>query len=137
MRFYSSSIMDNPLFITIGLLVIFGIIVIGVILLKKYVKIFQNDEGPKSDKEIAAEEVKRVLTEVTDEETIRAMENAAKEMEKDSEDGRPSDEEILEEEMARTTEDVVDEETAKAMAKYAEEHPDEAAYFTNQDNEKE
>lgn len=137
MRFYADNIMDNPLFITIGLLAIFGIIVIGVILLKKYVKIFQNDEGPKSDKEIAEEEVNRVLSDITDEDTIRAMEVAAEEMEKESEDGRPTEKEILEEEMARTTENVVDEETAKAMAKYAAEHPEEEAYFSNLNNEKE
>lgn len=135
MRIYAD-LMENPLFITLGLVVVFGVIVLGVILLKKYVKVFQNDEGPKSDKEIAAEEVNRVLTEVTDEETLRAMASAAKELEKDSEDGRPTDNEILEEEMARTTEEVLDEETVKAMQKYAEEHPEEAAYFNNQENEK-
>ena len=48
-----------------------------------------------------------------------------------------TEKEILEEEMARTTEDVVDEETAKAMAKYAAEHPEEEAYFSNLNNEKE
>ena len=136
MRFYAD-MMENPLFITIGLIVIFGIIVLGVILLKKYVKVFQNDDGPKSDKEIAAEEVNRVLTEVTDEDTLRAMESAAKELERDAEDGRPTDNEILEEEMARTTEEVLDEETVRAMQKYAEEHPEEAAYFANTENEKE
>lgn len=137
MKFYADSIMENPLFITLGLIVLFGIIVIGVILLKKYVKVFQNDEGPKSDREIAAEEVNRVLTEITDEDTLRAMETAAEELEKDSEEGRPSDEEILKEEMARTTEEVLDEETVKAMQKYAEEHPEESAYFDNLNSEKE
>lgn len=137
MRLYASNFMENPLVITLGLVIIFGVIVLGVILLKKYVKIFQNEEGPKSDKEIAEEEVRRVLTEITDEDTLRAMETAAVELEKDSEEDRPTDEEILEEEMARTTEEVLDEETIKAMQKYAEEHPEESAYFDNAENEKE
>ena len=34
---------------------VFGIIVVGVILVKKYVHFFQSDEKPKSDKEIAKE----------------------------------------------------------------------------------
>ena len=39
----------------------FGIIVLIVILLKKHVKVFKKDEQPKSDKEIAAEELDRLL----------------------------------------------------------------------------
>ncbi len=40
---------------------VFGIIVVGVILVKKYVHFFQSDEKPKSDKEIAKEELDRIL----------------------------------------------------------------------------
>ena len=36
---------------------IFGVIVLIVILLKKHVKLFQSHEQPKSDKEVAAEEL--------------------------------------------------------------------------------
>lgn len=52
--------------IPIFLVLFFGIIVIVVILLKKHVKIFKNDEKPKSDKEIAAEELDRLLQPVED-----------------------------------------------------------------------
>lgn len=43
------------------LLAVFGVIVLIVILIKKKVKIFKSDEQPKSDKEIAAEELDRLL----------------------------------------------------------------------------
>ncbi len=47
--------------IVLIIVAIFGAIVLGVILLKKHVKIFKNDEKPKSEKEIAAEELDRIL----------------------------------------------------------------------------
>lgn len=46
------------LFVILG---IFGVIVIVIILVKRHVKIFQNQEAPKSDKEIAQEELDRLL----------------------------------------------------------------------------
>ena len=52
--------------IPILLVALFGVIVIIVILLKKHVKIFKSDEKPKSDKEIAAEELDRLLEPVED-----------------------------------------------------------------------
>lgn len=49
--------------IVIALLIvaIFAVIVVVVILIKKHVKAFKSDEQPKSDKEIAAEELDRLL----------------------------------------------------------------------------
>lgn len=47
---------------------IFVVVVAVVILIKKNVKAFRNDERPKSDKEIAAEEVNRILETVEEEE---------------------------------------------------------------------
>ncbi|MBR1846096.1 MAG: hypothetical protein IJ787_00025 [Bacilli bacterium] len=49
--------------VLIGLLLVagFGLIVLLVILLKRHVKVFKSDEKPKSDKEIAAEELDRIL----------------------------------------------------------------------------
>ena len=87
MRFYAS-FFESPLFITIALVVFFGIIVLGVILVKKYVKPFQNQEKPKSDKEIAEEEVNRLVTDITDEATLEQMNEAARELEKDSDKRR-------------------------------------------------
>ena len=52
MRTYAN-FTDTPLFITLALVIFFGIIVIAVMLLKKYAKPFMSDEKPKSDKEIA------------------------------------------------------------------------------------
>ncbi len=77
MRLYAS-FFESPLFITIALVVFFGIIVLGVILVKKYVKPFQNQEKPKSDKEIAEEEVNRLVTDITDEATLEQMKSPKK-----------------------------------------------------------
>ena len=92
----ANSFFSSPLFITIALVVFFGIIVIAVILVKKYVKPFQNTEKPKSDREIAEEEVNRLVTDITDEDTIKQMTDAARELEKDSD--KPTEEEVAEEE---------------------------------------
>ena len=40
---------------------IFAVIVVAVILIKRHVKVFQNPEKPKTDKEIAKEELDRIL----------------------------------------------------------------------------
>lgn len=130
MKIYSG-ITDSPLFITIALVVFFGLIVIAVMLLKKYAKPFMSDDKPKSDKEIAEEECNRILTDITDEQALMQMDQAVKEVAKG--EIKPTEEEILEDEMARTTEEVLDAETAKAMAEYALEHPEEAAAFENKD----
>ncbi|MCQ2799457.1 MAG: hypothetical protein MJ228_01665 [Bacilli bacterium] len=130
MRTYAS-FTDSPLFITIALVVFFGIIVIAVMLLKKYAKPFMSDEKPKSDKEIAEEEVNRILTDITDEAALSQMNAAIEEVSKG--EIKPTEEEVLEEEMARTTEEVLDPETAKAMAQYALEHPEEAEAFEKKD----
>ena len=46
------------LFVILG---IFAVLVVVIILVKRKVKIFQNPEQPKSDKEIAQEELDRLL----------------------------------------------------------------------------
>jgi len=55
------------------LLLFFGAIVLIVILIKKYAKPFKSDEKPKSEKEIAAEELDRVLQPIEDEKTKAEM----------------------------------------------------------------
>lgn len=52
--------------IPIILVAVFGVIVVVVIMIKRHVKIFKDDEKPKSDKEIAAEELDRILEPVED-----------------------------------------------------------------------
>ncbi len=47
--------------IPIILVAVFGLIVFLVIMLKRHVKWFKSDEQPKSDKEIAQEELDRIL----------------------------------------------------------------------------
>ena len=60
--------------LVIGLPLAFGVIVLGIILLKKYCKFFQKDEKKPTEQQVVKEELKRVLEEVTDEETIKQME---------------------------------------------------------------
>ena len=58
---------DLPaILIPIILVAVFGLIVLLVIMLKKHVKWFKSDEKPKSDKEIAQEELDRILEPVED-----------------------------------------------------------------------
>ncbi|MGN1262199.1 MAG: hypothetical protein ACI4UT_03990 [Candidatus Enteromonas sp.] len=52
---------------------VFGVIVLAVILVKKHVKPFQNEEKPKSDKEVAQEELDRILQPVEDDEAKNQM----------------------------------------------------------------
>jgi len=125
MRVYDANM--TGLWYVLGLVAIFGVIVIAVILIKKYSKHFRNDEKPKSDKEIADEEVKRMVVDV-DEETIAKMDAASRDLDEQSkkDPNKPEEKEVIEEEVNRATRPVEDEATAKAMAKYAAEHPEEA-----------
>jgi hypothetical protein len=123
----STSIFNQPWFYVLMLLVIFGAIVILVILAKKYLKPFQSDDKPKSEKEIAEEEVNRLVRPVEDEETARQMEAASKEIEQNSKKtARPTEAEATQEEIKRTTRPVEDQETRKQMEAYATSHPEEA-----------
>lgn len=123
-------------FYILMLFLIFGTIVLAVMLIKKYAKPFRTDEKPKSDKEIAEEEVNRLVQDV-DPETQKAMDAAAKQMEENTKkEAAPSKEEAVAEEVSRVTESVEDEEAAKAMAEYAKAHPEEAAAVQGNDSEK-
>lgn len=52
---------------------VFGVIVLAVILIKKNIKAFKTEEKPKSDKEIAQEEMNRLLVSVDDPEVEAQM----------------------------------------------------------------
>ena len=52
---------------------VFALIVLIVIIVKKHVKTFQSDEKPKSDREVAAEELDRILEPIEDESAQRQM----------------------------------------------------------------
>ena len=64
--------------IPLVLLAIFAVIALGVFLIRKYAKPFKNDEKPKSDKEIAEEEVQRLTKELDEEEYEAAKERKKK-----------------------------------------------------------
>lgn len=98
--------------IIIILLAIFGSIVVAVILLRKYAKPFKSTEKPKSDKEVAQEEVARLTQELEEGEYEAAKER------KERKDGKPTEEEAREEEIARMTRPVEDEKIAKEMEEF-------------------
>lgn len=120
-----AGVTNQSWFIIIALVLIFGVIVIAVILVRKYSKHFKSDEKPKSDREIAEEEVNRILVDVEDEETKKEMEEASKEAYKASKEEKPSAVEALQEEMSRTVEPIGDEQAALAMEEYRKAHPEE------------
>ncbi len=88
------AVTDNPVILVLILLAVFGVIVLGVILIKKYVPAFKNTDTLKSEKEIAEEEVNRLVVDVD--------EGLKKKEDKD----KPSEEEALRYEMNRILEDV-------------------------------
>jgi hypothetical protein len=101
------------------LLAVFGAIVIGVILVKKYAPHFKSQEKPKSDEEIAKEEVAR-LTEPVEEETPKKKAVEEKVAEK-----APSNKEAADYESHRATVSSEDQSFAKQMEDYVKAHPEE------------
>jgi len=57
-----------------GMLAFFGLIVFGVIMLKRHTKFFKKDDKKPDEQQVVKEELNRVLEEVEDEKTIKAME---------------------------------------------------------------
>lgn len=110
---------NNPILLILLILVIFGLLALGVFLARKYIPAFKSQEKPKSDREIAEEEVKRVTQELEEEEQKQEEE------EEERKKGKPTEEEALAEELARLTQEVEDPEAKKEMEEYAASHPDE------------
>lgn len=77
MKTLSQSAM-HPALIPVILIVFFALIVIGIILVKKYVKPLQIKKPDIDEKEAVKEELDRVLVPVEDEEIQKQMEEAAK-----------------------------------------------------------
>lgn len=75
---FYNSFTSNPGFIIIILLVVFGLIVFGVIMLKRHSKFFKKDDEKPTEKEIVKQELDRVLKEVDDVEVKKAMEDFEK-----------------------------------------------------------
>jgi FtsZ-interacting cell division protein ZipA len=117
------SIWEQSWFIMVMLVIIFGVIVLGVWLVRKYVPAFKSDDKPKSDKEIAEEEVRR-MTQPVDDETAKKMEEQARELEKTSTmDQADKKDDTIE----RSTRPIEDDSVAKQMEEYAKAHPEEEA----------
>ncbi|MCF0112808.1 MAG: hypothetical protein HUJ60_02405 [Bacilli bacterium] len=72
----SPLILDSMAWLTPVIIVaVFGLIVLIVIIVKKKVKFFQSDEKPKSDKEVASEELNRLLQDVDDPEAQKQFQD--------------------------------------------------------------
>jgi len=118
--YYPVILADMPYWaILLLILLVFGVIALGVFLVRKFAKPFRNDEKPKSDREIAEEEVQR-MTQELDEEELRQSEEA-----KARKNGKPTEEEARQEALNRVLQPTSEEE-AKAMNDYAASHADEA-----------
>ncbi len=74
----------------IVLLVVFGIIILTIIMLKRHTNLFHKDEKPSEDK-IRKEELNRVLEDVKDEDTKKAMEDFDKNHPQNEEAKKPED----------------------------------------------
>ena len=105
----ANSAADNPIVFIVIILAFFGAIVGGVIAAKKYLKPFKNEEEVKSDKEIAEEELNRILVDIEDEKPA-------------AEDDEISHEDDT---LARTLGEIDDPEAIKAMEEYAKQHENE------------
>lgn len=68
----------NGLVIVLILVAFFGLIVLGVILVKRFVKPLQIDKPDLKEDEVVQEELDRILVPVEDEEIKKQMEEAAK-----------------------------------------------------------
>ncbi len=71
----ASNVFEQPWMILILLVLFFGIIVLGIILIKKFV-INKNEKKVELDKDkIREDELKRILEPITDEDSLKAMED--------------------------------------------------------------
>lgn len=122
----------NPIFYILIIIAVLAVIIGLIILAKRHLKIFKSDEKPKSDKEIAEEEINRLLEDVDDEKIKEEMNSLAQqEIEKDKAEKpfekKTLEENFAEEEVGLVAEELDDEKTKKAMEDYAKEHPEEIA----------
>lgn len=114
---------DNPWLIILILLLVFGAIVGAVILIRRYSPHFKSNEKPKTDEEIAKEEVER-LTVPMDEEN-KNLEEAKKEAREIVKE-KPSEKEAADYESHCATIEA-DEDFQRQMEEYAKSHPEEEA----------
>jgi len=123
---------EQPWFIIVMLLAIFGAIVLAVILIKRYAPAFKSDDKPKSDKEIAEEEVNRLVRPVEDDEAAHQMEASAKDLETKTKTPTP---EKKDDTLDRTVRPIEDSEAARQMEEYAKAHPEEAEALEDEKKE--
>lgn len=90
MRYIPSALASDlaPVIIILCLVGFFGLVVLLVILLKKHVPGLKNEEKPKSDKEIAKEELDRLLEKVDDPEAEKQLEEYDSKKKDGNEEGK-------------------------------------------------
>ena len=79
-----------PIIVIVVLVAFFGLVILLVILLKKHVPGLKNEEKPKSDKEIAKEELDRLL-ETVDEPLQEKKEEEGKPLEEAPSEDKPEE----------------------------------------------
>ncbi len=83
-------LIDAGLIAMIVLIAVFGIVIFVIIMLKRHTNLFHKDEKP-SDEKITHDELNRVLEDVKDEETKKAMEDFNKNHPQDEKSEKPKD----------------------------------------------
>lgn len=117
-------ITQNPWLIVLILLAIFGLVVLTVILIKKYSPHFKNTDKPKTDEEIAKEEVERLIVPMDEEnKSLEEVKNERRSLKKEA---APTEKEAADYETHRLTVEG-DEELQRQMDEYEKNHPEEVA----------
>ncbi len=117
-------ITQNPWLIVLILLAVFGLIVLLVILIKRYSPHFKNTDKPKTDEEIAREEVERLTVPMGEEN--KSLEEVKEETRSLKKEEAPNEKEAADYETHRYTIEG-DENLQRQMDQYAKDHPDEVA----------
>ncbi len=113
---------SNPWLIVLILLGVFGLIVLLVILIKKYSPHFKNLDKPKTDEEIAREEVERLT--VPMEEENKSLEEVKAESRSIKKEEAPSEIDAADYETHRLTVEG-DKDFQRQMDQYNKDHPEE------------
>lgn len=74
---FYNAVTDNPYFILLMIIVVFGLIAFVVFLLRKYVPGIKEKDEVVSEEDVVQEELDRVLVSVEDEEAKKQMEQSS------------------------------------------------------------
>ena len=78
MLMLADNVLNQPWMILLLIIVFFGLIVLAIILVKRFVINKNKKVEPRPEEEVREEELNRILEPITDEESLKAMEEADK-----------------------------------------------------------